>query len=356
MSLMISSERPFDNRGDASYPAVLSEMASRARSWNGPIVIATHVDPDGDALGSSLALLRALRQLGKRTLAVAEPPEYLEFLIEEGEVQPELPEMEEGTLLFVLDSAAESRVAGVEITQASATFNIDHHGTNDRFGDLAVVEPSKAACALLVKELIDALGVRFTPEIATPCLTGILTDTGHFRFGNTSREAMEVAGELIDKGVDYAALTDRLQWRQRGYFQLLGEVMRTVAFHLGGRLVTAAVTTEARERVGAKEDDSEDFVGIIRYAEGALVAALLKERGDEVRVSMRARGGVSAQRICIELGGGGHIAAAGATLSGPLDAAMQRVVSSVARELERHETLHEDRPGGASRGRRASDA
>jgi phosphoesterase RecJ-like protein len=198
-----------------------------------------------------------------------------------------------------------------------------------------VVEPAKAACAILVKELIDQLGAQWNAELATPCLTGILTDTGNFRHSNTDREALEMAGVLIDHGVDYARLTDRLQWREKGYFPLLGRVMQTVRYDLDGLLVTAAVTDAMRNELGASVDDSDDFVGLIRYAEGTKIAALFKQRGEEVKVSVRTRDGVSAQRICVELGGGGHVSAAGATLAGPMENAFERFLAAAGRELAR---------------------
>src|SRR5690554_1246693 len=330
------SQKP-DNRPDPNYAEKLAAVARKARGWDGPIVILTHVDPDGDAIGSCLALSRALRSLGKDVTFATMPPRYLRFLPQEGEHVQEIASLPAGTLLFVLDVADLPRVAGGRVEGAAFVVNIDHHGTNERFGDIAVVQPSKAATALLIKELIDLLGVEWTPEIATPCLTGIITDTGNFRFGNTSREVLEVAGELLDHGVDYVGLTDRLQWRHPDYFRTLGRVMETVTFDLGGLLVYARYTQDMASGTGLDADDSDDFVGLIRYAEGVLVAALVKERGPDVKVSVRTRGGVSAQAICVELGGGGHVAAAGATLPGAdLDTAERRLLEAVRRELERH--------------------
>lgn len=310
-------------------------MARRAASWDGPIVVIGHVDPDGDALGSCLALARALKALGKEVTVPLDPPRYLSFLAEPGELSPALEQLPENCLLFVLDVSDQSRAFGAPLTGAEAVFNVDHHGTNDRFGDLAVVEPGKAACAILVKELIDALPVKWNAAIATLCLTGILTDTGNFRYGNTNREAFTVAGELIEQGVDYADLTDRLQWRHPAYFNLLGKVMSTIKFDLAGELVTAALTEQMRIDAGADADDSDDFVSLIRYAEGTKVAALLKERGDEVKISVRSRAGASAQRICLELGGGGHVAAAGATVTGSIEQAHAALVEATERELSR---------------------
>lgn len=325
-----------DNRSDPDYAGKLREAARIARSWGGPVTVLTHVDPDGDAIGSSLALSRALQQLGKQVTVATTPPRFLRFLADEGELVDEVDAHAPDTLLFVLDVADRPRVAGGPVDGAAFSINIDHHGTNDRFGDLAIVQPSKAATALLVKELIEYLGVAWTPAMATACLAGILMDTGNFRFANTSREVLEAAGELLEHGVDYVGLTDRLQWRHPDYFQTLGKVMNTVAFDLDGLLVTARYTADMRAGNGPDDDDSDDFVGIIRYAEGVVVAALLKERGPDVKVSVRTRQGVSAQAICVTLGGGGHVAAAGATVRGAsMDEAMVRLVEATRAELER---------------------
>lgn len=328
-----------DNRGESDYRAKLAETAALARGWQGPIVIASHVDPDGDALGSCLALKRALEALGKRVTLPLTPPRYLRFLAQPGELSPELEGLPAGCLLFVLDVADRPRVAGVPLTDAERVVNIDHHGTNDRFGDIYVVQPEKAATAVLIKELIDELDVAWTPAIATPCLTGILTDTGNFRYSNTNRDALETAGALIDVGIDYVDLTDRLQWRHPAYFRTLGLVMETVAFHFGGLLVTARFTAAMRQPEGGDIDDTDDFVGIIRYAEGAKVAAILKEREGAVKVSVRTRSGVSAQAICVELGGGGHVAAAGATVAGDIQTAERALLTATERELRRHGLL-----------------
>jgi len=326
---------PVDNSPDPHYRLKLAGIADVARGWEGPIVILSHVDPDGDALGSCLGLSRALVAMGKSVITAMEPPRYLEFLVEPNELVPSLAALPADCLLFVLDAADRLRVAGAPLDGAEFTVNIDHHGTNDRFGDVAVVQPSKAATALLIKELIDVLGVAWTSGIATPCLAGILSDTGNFRYGNTNREVLQAAGELIDMGVAYVDLTDRLQWRHPTYFRTLGKVMDTVHFELDGELVLAHFTAAMRTGAGAVDDDSDDFVGIIRYAEGVKVAVILKEREDEVKVSVRTRSGVSAQAICVSLGGGGHVAAAGATVAGELMAVEAKVIDAVRSELAR---------------------
>lgn len=328
---------PPDNRDDRDYPGKVAAIATRLAAWSGPIVIVAHVDPDGDALGSTLALKRALDALGKRTVLPLDAPPYLRFLARDGELSPPLDRLPDGALLAVLDVAEISRVAGAPADDAAYLINVDHHGTNERFGDLALVQPGAAATAQIVKDVVDALPVAWSADIATPCLTGILTDTGNFRFANTDREVLRTAGDLIGEGVDYAALTDRLQWRPPSYYRMLGAVMDTLELSFGGAAVMASVTLAMKERFHESEDDSDDYVGLIRYVEGARVAVLLKQKEDAVKVSVRTRGQVSAQAICLELGGGGHVAAAGAKVLGAdLDAARDKVLTAVGHELARH--------------------
>jgi len=338
MSQVNVSNKPTNNQGDPQYQQNIHAIANTLRDWSGPIVLAAHVDPDGDALGSTLALKRALEQLGKDVTLPLTPPRFLAFLVKEGELSEPLEQLPAGALLGVLDVADLPRLEGTPSDGASKLINVDHHGTNNRFGDIACVAPDKAATAQMVKDIIDALDVTWTPEIATPCLTGILTDTGNLRFSNTSPAVLQAVAELIDKGVAYAELTDRLQWRHPDYFKMLGWVMNTVAFPLEGLVATADVTLDMRDKLADSEDDSDDFVGQIRYAEGVQLAILFKERRSEdgsehVKISVRSRGEVSAQAICVRLGGGGHVAAAGATINAPLAQAKTQVLEVAKDEL-----------------------
>jgi phosphoesterase RecJ-like protein len=324
-----------DNTGEKDYAAKVQQVAEKLRSWIGPIVLIGHVDPDGDALGSSLALKRALDVLDKRTILAIDPPRFLTFLVREGELSAPLETLPEGCLLVVLDVELSNRATGAPLEGAAFVINIDHHGTNSRLGDLSLVQPSCAATAQMVKDVVDALEVDWTPEIATPCLTGILTDTGNFRFANTRPEVLKVAGELIGYGVPYVALTDQLQMRHPNYFRMLGKVMATVAFPLDGLVATAYLTKQMLDEVGPSEDDSDDFVGQIRYAEGTVVAIFFKERDDHIKISVRTRGEASAQAICVKLGGGGHVAAAGAKVYATMEETRRRALQAAREELER---------------------
>ncbi len=334
----MSTPAPVDNSGETDYSAKIQAVADKLRAWEGPVVLIAHVDPDGDALGSTLALKRALDALGKETVLPLEAPRYLAFLAEEGELSAPLETLPERCLLAILDVADEDRAEGAPLEGAAFTLNLDHHGTNVRFGDLACVEPDRAATAHIVKDVIDAMGVPWSPAIATPCLTGILTDTGNLRYGNTAPATLQAAGDLIAKGVPYAELTDRLQWRHPDYFRMLGKVMSTAEFPLGGLVAMARLTQRMRDEIGPTDDDSDDYVGFIRYAEGAQLAIFLKERTDEAgpktKISVRAREGVSAQAVCLAFGGGGHVAAAGATVHADMEEARRQVLEVAKEELE----------------------
>jgi phosphoesterase RecJ-like protein len=316
------------NGSNPHYQERLQAVAEALKALQGPFYVVSHVDPDGDAIGSSLGLARALKALSKEVIWIAEPPRYLRFLAGSDELHPPIARVPEGATLLVLDSAEPSRVAGAPVE--GRVINLDHHGTNPRFGDLCVVDPSKAATAQIVKDLIDLLGVRWTPEIATPVLTGLITDTGNFAFANTTPQVLHTAAELVGYGVELAELTDRLKWRPPDYFRALGLVMGTVQFHFGGLLVTAHLPA------GLEVEDSDDFVGQIRYAEGAQIAVFLREREEGVKLSIRSRGGVSAQAVAVKLGGGGHVPAAGTTLWGVnLETAYDRLLFVVEAELRR---------------------
>ncbi len=300
----------------------------------GPILVLAHVDPDGDAVGSVLTLVRALRRAGRDAVgAMTRPPRFLRFLVEPGELLEPLERLPEGTLVAIVDTNPE-RTVGAPLDGAAAVVNVDHHGTNPGSSEVAWVAPAYASCTLMVAEVVDALGIGWDAHLATPCLAGLLTDTGFLRFGNTDRRALEAAGRLIEAGVDYADLTDRLQWRHPDYYAMLARVMDTVRFRLDGQVVLIDLTQAMRAATNGSEDDSDDFVQQVRYAEGTRVAAVLKERDGAVKVSVRSRDGVSAQRICVALGGGGHVAAAGATLVGvDLTEAEARLLTAIEVEF-----------------------
>ncbi len=332
-----------NNESDIKYNEKLTTIAKALLDWQGPIIIVAHIDPDGDALGSTLALKRALDSASKASKLLMDVPRYLDFLAVEGEISPAMETLEPDTLLAILDVSERGRVWGVPaeaIDNAAFVVNIDHHGTNDRFGDLACVAPDKAATCQMIKDLVDIMEIPWTTEIATPCLTGILTDTGNMRFANTNATVLRDVASLLEVGVAYAELTDRLQWRHPDYYRVLGKVMSTVEFPLNGLVSTVEMTKAMKEELGPISDDSSDYVGQIRYAEGTHIAIFFQEREDKIKASVRSRGEVSAQNICVALGGGGHKPAAGVSFTDiSFEEAKAKVLAEAKKELERHNLI-----------------
>ena len=237
-----------DNTGEADYAAKVDQVAAKLVAWDGPIVIISHQDPDGDALGSTLGLKRALDALGKTTLLPMDPPRYLQFIAREGELSKPLDALPDGCLLAVLDVEVGPRATGAPLDgcRLYAQHRPSRHQRPHGRPLAGATEPRRhrphgQGRSGRAGRRLDALSWR------RPCLTGILTDTGNFRYGNTNPEVLEAAGDLLAKGVAYTELTDRLQWRHPDYFRMLGKVMSTVAFPLGGLVATAELTQAMRE-------------------------------------------------------------------------------------------------------------
>jgi len=327
-----------NNSDEPDYPGTINRIAKALTEWQGPIVIAAHKNPDGDALGSALTLKRALETMGKHVLLPIETPPIVRFLPKDGELCAPLDSFPDNTLLVVLDISEKTRTAGVPLEKdafpgVEYVINMDHHGTNDRFGDIHCVQPSGAATSILIKDLIDALGVAWTQDLAEPCMVGILTDTGVFQHANTNAKVLETAAELIGYDISYAELICQLEIREPAYFRMLGEVLSTVAFHFDGRVAMVSITQEMVDEVGPVDDDSNDYIGRLRYAKGVELAILLRAQADQVKISLRSQGKISAQAIAIRLGGGGHVNASGAEISANMKLAQEAVLQAVQDEL-----------------------
>ncbi len=326
------------NAAEPRYAELTRAIAAKLRAQAGPIVIVSHVDPDGDALGSCLGLARALAALGKPARVYMRLPKYLRPFVRPGEVEPALEAWPVGALLVVLDvdNTDLARVEGADVgSYAGEVVNVDHHGTNRRTADFSLVDPTKAATALMVLHLIEALGVSLTPDVATPLLLGLNTDTGSFRFSNTTAEVLRAAADLVERGADLAGINETLAQQPPSYYALLERVLGSMAYGFGGLLVTAQVNGAMLAAAGARWEDVEAYVSVIRSAEGTELACLFKDYGDRVKLSLRSRGKVSAQNIAVACGGGGHVAAAGATVMAPFDEAAALFEAAARREFER---------------------
>lgn len=326
------------NDSSPHYAKEVRSAAELLRLHPGPIVVVAHENPDGDALGSVLGLTRALRAMGREVIAPMTVPRYLSFLPGPGELSEPLTSWPEGALLAVLDVDNNDavRVAGADLTTFSGpVVNLDHHGTNLRQATAGVVDPAKPAAAMIVADVIDALGVEWSEAIATPLMLGMITDTGNFRFNSVTAEAFETAARLRSHGARLGWLSDQLSQNPRTYYLLLREVLGGLEFLHDGRVVLARVDEEMLARAGASWEEVEPYVSMLRNAEGAQLAVMIKDYGHRVKLSLRSRGNVSAQNVAVALGGGGHVPAAGASIDAPYPEARVLLDAAILAELTR---------------------
>ncbi|TFV66113.1 bifunctional oligoribonuclease/PAP phosphatase NrnA [Blastococcus sp. CT_GayMR20] len=305
------------SRAARTVASVLAEAAdSRAT-----VVLSGHVQPDADALGSTLSLAEGLRRRGARVLATFPDPFTLpsslgwlpgaEGLVPSSSV-PSSPDV------FVsLDAASPGRLGelAVLLENAGTSVVIDHHASNPGFGDVCLVDGGAPATVSLVAGLLDDLGVALDPQLATLLYAGLAADTGSFRFGNTRPDTHELAARLLATGIDHSDISRRLfDTAPFGWLGLLSVVTGRAVLEpeVGAGLVwTWSSTAEAAEH-GLPGEQLEALVDVIRSTEEADVACVLKGQDDgSWSISLRSRGGTDVARVAMALGGGGHVLAAG---------------------------------------------
>jgi phosphoesterase RecJ-like protein len=309
------------------------------------LLLTTHENPDGDALGSLLATHRILQQLGKNSLMYMSPDEfplpweYRGFSFD-GLVGAPPADVAERTIVF-LDCGNIDRMP-VDFLQEEGLhiLNIDHHHDNTRFGTVNLVRPEASCTAEIVWRLSKELDVVITPGIADALYVGLVTDTGRFMYENTSAEAHRMAAELIEAGVQphqvYRRLWEDLPFRR---LQLLQRALASVERHDNGAMTIAHLTKQDYEATGALETDSEGVVDHMRAVEGTRVAVLVRELLSEDRegmrkVSLRATdGSIDVSRLARAFGGGGHPQAAGFSTSVPYPELIDRLREQVREQL-----------------------
>jgi phosphoesterase RecJ-like protein len=307
------------------------------------VALLCHVGPDGDALGSMLGLGAALRGKGVTVVAsfgderMSVPSSYAYLPAQDLLVKPEdFPAAP--ALLVTFDTGSADRLGSLadRLETAGTTLVLDHHASNTRYGTVNLVEPAAAATAVVVAELLDRLGLPLTAEIAAPLYTGLVTDTGSFKYAATTPAVHELAARLLATGIRHD-LISRSIWdtASLSYVRLLGEVCARAqldpAAARGLGLVWTSVRAEDLSRHGLALSDVEGVIDVVRTAVEAEVAVVLKEDPSTglLRVSTRSKGAVDVGAVCVGLGGGGHRFAAGYTSSEDVDATLARLTSAL---------------------------
>ena len=304
------------------------------------IVVLSHESPDGDAVASSLSVMHAVEQLGKKVDVII--PEYsrdfkflpgAEKILEKGQKGPY-------DLAISVDCTDLKRLTGGKeyFEPAKKTIQIDHHSVNGMFADLNYVDPVAPACCQVLIAMFEYYGVEITKELATCILTGIITDTGGFQWGGVSPETFEFAAELVRKGAKIKEICRiALRKKSKAHCELEKIIYNRLQFFEDGKIAFAYLNIDDYEKTNAEMGDDEGLVEMIRDIEDVEVAILLKEKegANGYKASLRSHETVNVSDICMLLGGGGHRGAAGCFLSGNLEQAKNKVINTVKQGLKK---------------------
>jgi phosphoesterase RecJ-like protein len=302
-------------------------------------LISTHQNPEGDAIGSVLALGLALKGLGKvaRVLTQDPTPEVLAFLPGARDIIHQAPMENWFDIAFALDCGDKARL-GEEFNKVKGIgkiINLDHHVSNSHFGEINFVDPRASSTAEIIHDLLRIIPAPMTLEVAENIYTGILTDTGSFHYSNTSPKTFAVARACLLAGVDPWKVAEQVYDTQPlARFHLLPRVLETLELSGGGRISSVIVTQKMLEETGATEALTEDFINFPRSVKGVEVALLFREvTARKYRVSLRSRGAVDVARIAGAFQGGGHPNASGCTVEGSLSEVKGKVLEVVKTAL-----------------------
>lgn len=317
--------------GDAgtAVAAAAAALARADRIWLG-----THLDPDGDAIGSLLGLAHVLVDMGKTVHAACQdaPPRDGAWLPGAAAITArgpgEAPAGRRYDLAVALDAGDSGRLGTLYAPDAWAaqpTLVIDHHLSNTGFGQVDCIVPAASSTCEILVDVIDALGAPIAPEAATCLLCGIMTDTIGFRTPSTTARTLRAAERLVGAGANIGDIARRVFLsRPLAALHLEGRVLDRLAAH--GPFVVSYLTLADMTELGAAPEDGRGIVQAMATAAEPLAVALVRERADGTfDVSLRAKGGVDLTAAARSLGGGGHALAAGARTAGPLDAALDAV-------------------------------
>lgn len=304
-------------------------------------LIVSHVQPDGDAVSSTVMVGWLLSCLGKKFTMINEGPipQRMQYMwnadqILNASLQSPPKQFQQ---VICVDCADYERVGKVThwFADEANILNIDHHPTNNGYGKVNIIKDDAAATAEILYDLVEACGVAWDKEAATAAYTGLLTDTGGFRYSSTSPKVMKIASDLLALGVNGPELAERLlEEITLPQLKVLTRALNTLSISEDGQIAWVVVTPEDMTECGAQNDDLEGIVNYPRNIQGVEVGILFKVISDEVaKVSFRSAGKVDVAALAQGFGGGGHVRAAGARVEGPWKDTVNQVVERVKSQL-----------------------
>ena len=286
-------------------------------------VIIPHRNPDGDCLGSAVGLAYALRDMGK-TIYVSLPNpvgDRLQFMWDESLATPAGFACD---VCIAVDVASTYMMAQLEdeiFNSAPCTVCLDHHGTNGGFAQYSFVDGNAAACGEVIYRLLEHMGVEIDKKIASALYGAIASDTGSFRYSNTTRDTHRITAKLIDAGIDAAGIMKRLfETKKPSELGAMSGIIANMEYHFDGKVCLTYADNELLEKYGVTFDGIDEYVGVPRTVEGVEVGVFLKCYGPtETKVSLRSNEYVNVAELAASIGGGGHLRAAGVTVEDNLD-------------------------------------
>jgi len=304
------------------------------------VAVCSHVGPDGDAIGSVMALAAWLEARGltvTRLLAAEQqPPAVYDFLPEYDFLAAERYHADPDIFVAVdLSQAHRLEQAEPILQRARLRVNIDHHPGYDGFADLLLADPAAAATGLLVWELILASEQTPTPAMATACYVAVLTDTGRFTYESTTAATLAAASTMVAAGADAPAIANTVfESRPLGVLQLSARLTERICHPYSDQVVLSWLTPADLQELGVAREETENLVSLLRSIQGVELAILLRQESEHIRVNLRARGDYDAARMARDFGGGGHRAAAGFNFDGSLEQAQAAIQEYLQRQAD----------------------
>ena len=303
-------------------------------------LLMTHEDPDGDGIGSMLALGKSLRDAGKKVALLAQKPILppLNLLKGADEIVTTLDSDRDFDVIVALDCAERGRLGAFEnyLENHRLIINIDHHETNDYFGTLNLIEPESSSAGELVFGLIQAAGLPMDLDVAENIFAAIQTDTGSFRYGNTTAAALRIAADLIEQGANPWKISRKvMDSYSLPRLRLLAMALSTIEFHHEGSIASMILSQEMFKKTGAQQSDSERFVDYPRFIFGVELGVLIRETGEnDCKFSLRSNSWLNVARLASRFGGGGHVRAAGFRFQGSLEDGKNNFLKEAGRFLD----------------------
>lgn len=299
--------------------------------------IVTHRRPDGDTIGSAAALCRGLRSRGKQAVIFKNAqftPKFQPYL--DGLTAANIPE--NATLVSVDTATMGLFPFNWQEDADQIALAIDHHGSNTGFAHATCLQPEAAACGEIIFSLLEMLNIGIDKKMAEAIYMAISTDTGCFRYSNTSPNTLQCAAKCMQLGADTVSINKTMFMTRRfNRLQLESYLTKTAEFYHDGAVCICALPNEIRAQLALTEDDIDDISGFPRDIEGVQIGAMLREEETgKGKISLRTVLNVNASEICAKLGGGGHAAAAGAAVPGGIDGARSAILSAISAYLTEH--------------------